>query len=816
MAKVYENRVAETTTTIGTGTVDLAGAVTGHLTFVAGVGTGNTCAYLITSLDETQYEVGIGTVTDAAPDTLSRGSIQVSSNGGVGGSLVNFSAGTKNVQLVADATEISKIATALQNVVEDTSPQLGGTLDINSQSVQFPTTTITDVLDEDNLASDSATALATQQSIKAYVDAVPSDVVSDTTPQLGGDLDVNGQSIVSVSAGDISITPDTTGSVILDGLNWPQLDGTAGQVLKTDAAGQLSFTDVNSKAQLIDVRNESAATINKGDPVYAVGYDAGTSRVLVSAADAVNGTKMTCIGLATAEILNNANGQVQNWGYLTGLNTSALTASQAVFIASGGGLTSTRPNVAGNIPQRIGECMVTNATTGIILLAVTNARGTLPLLANQMMVGQASGIVVATDQSAINLSVFNDDTGHISNIVEDTTPQLGGTLDINSQSIQFPTTTITDVLDEDNMASDSATSLATQQSIKAYVDGQTYGITDIVSDTTPQLGGPLDVNGQSIVSISAGDIAITPDTTGSVILDGLSWPQGDGGANTFLTTDGAGNLSFGTPSVGSSVDVAIPVRNESGGLITKGTPVYASGWNVGNAITLIDTADADSSATMPAIGLVTADIANNAQGFAITNGNLGGLATDSWSVGNDLWVSGSGTLVNARPTGAALIQKVAVVVRSHVSAGVLFVFGTGTAQNLPNLTLDNIWVGDSDSQPIETPITDYSKVTRTIEADTSTALTLALTNAGNVVTMNNASANVVTIPPNSSVAFAVGTQVDVIMKGAGVTSITGDTGVTVNGVAAGTGAMDGQYKAVTLLKEATDTWLVMGAIGAVA
>ncbi len=60
---------------------------------------------------------------------------------------------------------------------------------------------------------------------------------------------------------------------------------------------------------------------------------------------------------------------------------------------------------------------------------------------------------------------------YLSNLVEDTTPQLGGDLDLNGKNIDFPTTAnISDCLDEDNMASDSATKLATQQSIKAYAD----------------------------------------------------------------------------------------------------------------------------------------------------------------------------------------------------------------------------------------------------------------------------------------------------------------------------------------------------------
>ena len=74
---------------------------------------------------------------------------------------------------------------------------------------------------------------------------VATDLVNDTTPQLGGNLDVNGNSIVSVSNGNISITPDGTGKVILDGLSHPTADGTSGQALVTDGAGNLSFSDVS-------------------------------------------------------------------------------------------------------------------------------------------------------------------------------------------------------------------------------------------------------------------------------------------------------------------------------------------------------------------------------------------------------------------------------------------------------------------------------------------------------------------------------------------------------------------------------------------
>ena len=133
----------------------------------------------------------------------------------------------------------------------------------------------------------------------------------------------------------------------------------------------------------------------------------------------------------------------------------------------------------------------------------------------------------------------------------------------------------TSIKDEDTMSSDSASHLATQQSIKAYVDAQVGGVSsDLVNDTTPQLGGNLDVNGQSIVSVSAGNIAITPDTTGSVIIDGLSHPQADGTTGQVLTTNGAGQLSFTTPASAGIADVVDDTTPQLGGnLDTNGNDI---------------------------------------------------------------------------------------------------------------------------------------------------------------------------------------------------------------------------------------------------
>ena len=94
MAFAVNDRVKETSTTTGTGTLSLAGALTGFQTFVAGIGNSNTTYYAIVHESANEFEVGIGTVTDASPDTLSRTTILESSNSD---SAVNFSSGTKTV-----------------------------------------------------------------------------------------------------------------------------------------------------------------------------------------------------------------------------------------------------------------------------------------------------------------------------------------------------------------------------------------------------------------------------------------------------------------------------------------------------------------------------------------------------------------------------------------------------------------------------------------------------------------------------------------------------------------------------------------------
>ena len=114
-AFVINDRVKQTTTTTGTGTIDLSGTETGFDTFVAGIGDGVQTYYAIVHDGTADFEVGTGTVTDAGTDTLSRQSVISSSNSD---NLVNFGAGSKTVFCTLPAKKtISPVMDATPYVV---------------------------------------------------------------------------------------------------------------------------------------------------------------------------------------------------------------------------------------------------------------------------------------------------------------------------------------------------------------------------------------------------------------------------------------------------------------------------------------------------------------------------------------------------------------------------------------------------------------------------------------------------------------------------------------------------------------------------
>jgi hypothetical protein len=96
-----------------------------------------------------------------------------------------------------------------------------------------------------------------------------------------------------------------------------------------------------------------------------------------------------------------------------------------------------------------------------------------------------------------------------------------------------------------------------------------------------------------------------------------------------------------------------------------------------------------------------------------------------------------------------------------------------------------------------------------LNAQTGTTYTLAVGDAGELVTLANASAITLTVPTNASVPFAIGTQITITRAGAGTLTVVGDTGVTVNS-ADGFLKLRTQWSSGTLIKTNTNSWILIG------
>jgi hypothetical protein len=230
------------------------------------------------------------------------------------------------------------------------------------------------------------------------------------------------------------------------------------------------------------------------------------------------------------------------------------------------------------------------------------------------------------------------------------------TTDPNGNLIITPNGTGNVVLDGVNWPQTAGTSgyfLTTdgtnQTSWTQVVQATGFEIESVLDDTTPQLGGNLDVNGNTITSVSGGNITITPDTTGSVVLDGQSWPQADGSAGEYLKTDGAGQLSWGAIPSGS-----FSIAGDTGtDTFTTGDTLTFEG---GTGIT---TSVSNDKVT------ISSDITQ----YTNANARAAISATDAGGDGSLSYNSATGVITYTGPS--------ATEVRAHFTAGAGITINTG-------------------------------------------------------------------------------------------------------------------------------------------
>ncbi len=141
------------------------------------------------------------------------------------------------------------------------------------------------------------------------------------------------------------------------------------------------------------------------------------------------------------------------------------------------------------------------------------------------------------------------------------------------------------------------------------------------------------------------------------------------------------------------------VYNNTVNTIAKGAPVYSTGWNVGQGVINIDSAKAASMATMPAIGVLSADLAPSTAGTIVKFGDLANVNTSSFAEGDAIYV-GEGGGYATKPTNGNQIQSIGQCERSSAPNGIINVFGASRVNDLPNMVTGEIWYGAADSTPL--------------------------------------------------------------------------------------------------------------------
>ena len=467
-----------------------------------------------------------------------------------------------------------------------------GTVILENLKVGTSGSTVTTILDEDNMSSDSATSLATQQSIKAYVDsevsAVSTNAISqgdsnvtvadsgtgnvtievDGTDRIttvaattttatghslvigagsasaggqikfleGTDNGTNGVTLIGpASTADVTVTlPAATdtlvGKATTDTFTNKTFDveATGNSISNIDVADLKSGvldTDISSVSGSDDTLASAKAIKTYADTKAVLSGSTDNTITTVTGSNAIQGESNLTFDGTTLAVTGavTISGNLTVNGDTTTVNTSNTTISDNILELNTG--ISQSLNDAGIIIERgstgNNAAIIWDESADTFVLGTTTAEagdksGGITIDAGSLQVAtlQADGVTI-TD---------NTITSNSSNANLEINANGTGTIVLENLKVGSSGSTVTGILDEDNLSSDSATALATQQSIKAYVDAQiTAEDLDVTADDSTAIAIDLDsevlhfAGGNGISTSVSGKTVTTAIDTGTVV-----------------------------------------------------------------------------------------------------------------------------------------------------------------------------------------------------------------------------------------------------------------------------------------------------------
>lgn len=442
---------------------------------------------------------------------------------------------------------------------------------------------------------------------------------------------------------------------------------------------------------------------------------------------------------------------------------------------------------------------VTGTVTSNVRDATTAAKGIASFSSDDFAVTDGVVTIKAT-------GVDNSQLVNASMTINGTEVTLGssGTVAANANTLTGTTLPVT-VVDSSLTSVGTLTTGTWNASTIAISYGGTGGTTaseainNLLPDQTGNTGKALRSNGSaaywSVISLDdLNDVTANSNNAGDFL--------------RFIS----GQWQNSTAAIDDLSDVTITSASSDQYLVYNGTAWVNStvdtAPNANPTFTGTVTADAISANTLVLNQTANVGTNLNVSGHANVTGNL--TVSNSVVVSGDLTVSGTTTTIN---TATLSIADNVITLNSDVTSGSPTENAGVEVLRGSSATVSMRWNETSDLWEITEDGTNYDVFSKTIQFNQQTAsYTFVRSDRSKLIEINNAAGTTVTVPPNSSVAFPVGTEIRVLQTGAGQVTIAAGAGVTVNATPGL--KLRAQWSSVNIVKRATDTWVALGDLSA--